>query len=119
METKAKCEALSNTHYGNNYDEIFKDYSLKLDKQMPTLNEFDIYSSNESSSETNYGDRNDKFFQDNGLVNGIGHYGQGNENFLTYQSNNNSNIAAFDILQSSFPLLSNDQNYSFLTNDVN
>ena len=104
METGAQREALSDTDYGSDYDEIFEDHSPELDGQTPAIDELDIG----SSSETDYGDGNDEFFQDDGHVNGIGH-----------QSNDTSSMADFDMLRSSPPSSPSDRNHSFLTSAVN
>ncbi len=119
METGAQHEALSDTDYGSNYDEIFEDHSPELDRQTPAIGELDIYSSSGSSSKTNYEDGNDEFFQDDGPVNGIGHHGQGNGNSLTHQSNDTSSVADFDMLRSSPPSSPSDRNHSFLASAVN
>ncbi len=108
METGAQLEALSDTNYGSNYDEIFNNHSPELDGQTPAIDELDIHSNSGSSSETDYGDGNDEFFHDDGLVNGIGRHGQGNGNSLTYQSNDTSSMADFDMLRSSPPLSPSD-----------
>ncbi len=76
----------------------FENHSLEQDRQTLAINEFDIHSSSRLSSEKNYKDSNDKFFQDNGLVNSIGCCGQDNGNFLTYQLNDTSSMANFDML---------------------
>lgn len=67
----------------------------------------------------NYGNKNDELFQNDALVNDIGRYGPGKENFSSYQLNKTSGIADFDILQSSFPLSPSDQDHFFLTSAIN
>lgn len=84
METGAQHKALSNTDYGSNYNEIFKNNGSELDGQTPDIDKLDIPSSSESSSETNYGDKNNKFFQDNALVNSTGCHDPVNQNSLAY-----------------------------------
>ncbi len=118
---------MSDTDYGSDNNEIFEDHSLELDgqilaivdRQTPAINELDIHSSGELSNETDYGNGNNKFLQDNTPVNSISHHDQGNRNFLTYQLNNTSSMADFDILQSSSPSLLNNRNHSFLISTVN
>lgn len=104
---------MCNIRYGSNYNKIFEDYSLEIDKQISIINKFDIYSSSESSSKIDHGDENNKLFQDNSFVNSIGHNGQGNENFLSYQLNNISSLANFDIFWSSSLSSLSNQNHFF------
>ncbi len=70
MKTSAEREALSDTDYDSNYDEIFENDDLKLDGQTPPINELDTQLNSKSSSETDYGDGIDELFQDDGLHNG-------------------------------------------------
>lgn len=90
---------MSNTNYGSNYNKIFQNNGLKLDKLIPAINKLDIYSNNDS--QTDFKDVNNMFFQNDTVFNDIGHYGFGNASFFSHQSNKTSNIADFNILQSS------------------
>lgn len=65
---------MSNINYNNNYNEIFEDYNLKLNKQTLAIDELDIYLNNKSSNKIDYGDKKDKFFQDDSYINGIDYY---------------------------------------------
>ena len=100
METGTYCKSLSDTNYGINYNKIFENNSLELDRPMPDIDKLDIYSNNELPSKTHYGDKNDNFF-DNALVNCIG------------QSIETSSMADFNILQSSLLSSSSGCNYFF------
>ncbi len=119
IETKTQRKALTDTDYDSNYDEIFENYSPKLDRQTPAIDELDIHSNSGSSSEIDYRDGNNEFFQDNDPVNSIGRHGQDNGNSLTHQSNNTSSMANFDILRSSPSLSLDDRNNFFLTSAIN
>lgn len=59
---KVQSETLSDINYDSNYNEIFKNHSLKRNGQMLAMNELDIYLSNRSFSKTNYGNENNEFF---------------------------------------------------------
>lgn len=69
IKTGAEHEALTDTNYGSNYDEIFKSNDPELDGQIPPTNKLDTQLDSKSSSKINYGDGIDKLFQDNGFLN--------------------------------------------------
>lgn len=110
---------MRNFDYSSNYNKIFENNDLELDRQTLDIDKLDIYLSNELSSEIDYRERNNKFFQDNAFVNDISHYSLVNKNFSAYQLDKTSSIADFDILQSSFLSLPGSHNYFYLTSAVN
>lgn len=69
IEISAECETLSDTNYGSNYNEIFQNNGLELNKQILPINELDTQLDSELSSKTDYEDRIDKLFQDDDLFN--------------------------------------------------
>ena len=93
-----KYRALTDTNYGSNYNKIFENNGLELDKQISAINKLDIYSSNKLSSKIDYKNGNNKFFQDSSFINNISRCSQDNRNFLCYQSNNIGSMADYDIL---------------------
>lgn len=62
---------MTDTNYNNNYNNIFKNNYLKFDKQMTTINKFDIDLNSKSFSKINYRDWNNKLFQNNSFINDI------------------------------------------------
>ncbi len=109
METGADCEALSDTDYSSDYDEIFENDGPELDGQTPPINELDTQLDSESSSETDYGDGIDKLFQDDGLLNSTS----------SHQSNDTSSMVDFDMLRSSPPSSPSGRDHFLLTSAVN
>ncbi len=109
METGAEHEALSDTDYGSDYDEIFENDGPELDGQTPPIDELDTQLDSESSSETDYGDGINELFQDDGLLNGTS----------SHQSNNTSSMVDFDMLRSSPPSSPSGRDHFFLTSAVN
>lgn len=97
MEIKTQFEVLSNTNNNSNYDRIFENNRLKLDRSIFAIDKLDIHSNKDNK--TNYKSKNNRFFEDYALVNDIGYHGLGNRIFLFYQSNQTLSIIDFDILQ--------------------
>ena len=97
---------MNNTNYDSNYNEIFENNSLKLDRQTLDIDKWDIYLSNELSSTMDYKDRNNKLF-DNALINSIG------------QSTELLSMANFNILQSSPRSLPSSYDHFFWTSAIN
>lgn len=54
---------MTDTNCDKNYNKIFENNSLELDRQMLTINKLDIYLNSESFSKTDYRDRIADFFK--------------------------------------------------------
>lgn len=104
IKTRARRKALTDTNYDGNYDEIFENNSLELNRQTPAIYELDIDWNSKSFSETDHGKGNDKHFQDDTFINGIACHGQDNKKFLTYKLNDTLSMTDFKLLQSSLLL---------------
>ncbi len=109
METGTKREALTDTDYDSNYDEIFENNGPELDGQTLLIDELDTQLDSKSSSEIDYGDGINELFQDDGLLNGI----------FSHQLNNTLSIVNFDILRSSLASSPSGQDHFFLTSVMN
>ncbi len=109
IETGAESKTLSDTHYGSNYNEIFKNDGPELDRQTLPINKLDNLLNSKSLNETDYKNGINDLFKDDRLFNDTS----------SQQSNHISSMVDFDILRSSFSSFQNGRDHFFLTNIVN
>lgn len=120
MEPRTQYEALSDTDYGSDYDEIFETNGPEPDGQTANdgaIGKLDIHSVSESSGETDYGD--DEIFQDDVFVNGIDRRGPGSGSSLSHRLDETQSMVDFDMLRSSPPSSPNGSDSFFLTSATN
>lgn len=69
MKIGTKHETSNDINYYSNYDIIFENNGLELDRQIPPINKLDTQFNSKLLNETDYKDKIDKLFQDNSFFN--------------------------------------------------
>lgn len=62
MKIGIECKTMNNIDYSSNYDGIFKNNGLKLDRQTLPINKLDTQLDSKSLSEIDYRNKIDKLF---------------------------------------------------------